>query len=103
MTTADSGARHHGAGEHPGARDDAVASPYDPLKLCIFATVAALGWLLGPAALLVFAALGFTGYWKARRAGLAHSKCLLGDTRIVLGYLALLAVVACAGIYLKLF
>ena len=27
-------------------------APYDPLRLCIFATVALLGWLLGPVALL---------------------------------------------------
>ncbi len=103
MTTAGTGARHHGAGRLPVAGEDAEESTYDPLKLCIFATVAGLGWLLGPVALLVFAALGFTGYWKARRAGLARSKCLLGDTRLVLGYLALLAVVACGGIYLRLF
>ncbi len=51
--------------------------------------------------MLLFAVLGFTGYWKARRAGLARSKCVLGDTRIVLGYLALLAAAACAGIYLR--
>ncbi len=103
MTTAESGARHHGAGEDPSAHDDGVARPYDPLKLCIFATIAALGWLLGPAALLLFAVLGFTGYWKAYRAGLTHSKCLLHDTRVVLGYLATLAVIACGGIYVKFF
>lgn len=43
------------------------AATYDPLRLCIFATVAALGWLLGPVALLGFAGLGFVGYWRARR------------------------------------
>ncbi len=103
MTTAEPGARHHGPGRLPSADDDVAATQHDPLKLCIFATVAGLGWLLGPVALLFFAALGFTGYWKARRAGLGRSKCLLGDTRIVLGYLALLAVVAGGGIYLRLF
>ncbi len=103
MTTAGTGARHHGAGRLPVAGEDAEESTYDPLKLCVFATIAGLGWLLGPVALLFFAVLGFTGYWKAHRAGLARSKCLLGDTRLVLGYLALLAVVACGGIYLRLF
>ena len=63
-------------------------APYDPLRLCIFATVALLGWLLGPVALLFFAGLGFVGYWQARRAGLTRSKCFLRDTRLVLGYLA---------------
>lgn len=85
----------------PGAGPPAAA-PYDPLRLCIFATVALLGWLLGPFALLVFAVLGFTGYWKARRAGLTRSKCFLRDTRLVLGYLGALAAAAAAGIYLQL-
>jgi hypothetical protein len=102
MTTLGPGARHSGDNRLPDAAEQtAESTPYDPLRLCIFATVAALGWLLGPLALLLFAVLGFTGYWKARRAGLARSKCLLGDTRIVLGYLALLAAAACAGIYLR--
>ncbi len=95
------GARHPGESRLPDEGEQAEPTPYDPLRLCIFATVAALGWLLGPVALLLFAALGFTGYWKARRAGLTRSKCLLGDTRIVLGYLALLGAAACAGIYLR--
>ncbi len=100
MTTTSPGARHDSPVDD-GHRHHDPAS--DPLKLCIFATIAALGWLLGPVALLFFAVLGFTSYWKARRAGLARSKCLLGDTRLVLGYLALLAVVAGGGIYLRLF
>ncbi len=72
--------------------------PYDPLQLCIFATIALLGWLLGPVAVAAFAVLGFTGYWKAHRAGLLTSKCFLRDTRLVLGYLAVLAVAGGVGI-----
>ncbi|MDF2707876.1 hypothetical protein AB0C18_11695 [Nonomuraea muscovyensis] len=74
------------------------AGPYDPLRLCVYATVALLAWLFGPWAVLGFAALGFVGYWKARRAGLSRSKCLLRDTRLVLAYLGVLAVVALAAI-----
>jgi hypothetical protein len=74
------------------------APPYDPLRLCIFATVALLGWLLGPIALTFFAALGIAGYARARRAGLLRSKCLLGDTRNVLGYLAVLALLGLVGL-----
>jgi len=77
---------------------DAEARPYDPLQLCVFATIALLGWLLGPVALVVFAVLGFVGYWKARRAGLLTSKCFLRDTRLVLGYLTVLAVAGGAGV-----
>ena len=42
--------------------------------------------------------LGIVGYARARRAGLLRSKCLLGDTRNVLGYLGLLAALAVAGL-----
>jgi hypothetical protein len=79
---------------------DPEAAPYDPLRLCIFATIALLGWLLGPAALLGFAVLGLVGYTRAYRAGLTRSKCFLRDTRLVIGYLAALAVAGVAGIVL---
>ena len=77
-----------------------TTAPYDPLRLCVFATVALLGWVLGPVALLGFAVLAIVGYARARRDGLLRSRCKLGDTRLVLAYLALLAVAACVGIYL---
>ena len=72
--------------------------PYDPLRLCVYATIAALAWLLGPVALLGFALLGFAGYVRARRQGLTRSKCVLRDTRLVLTYLGALALAAVAGI-----
>ena len=80
------------------SQDEAEVAPYDPLRLCIFATVALLGWLLGPVALLGFAVLGLVGYTKAYRAGLTRSKCFLRDTRLVIRYLALLAVAGAAGV-----
>ncbi|AQZ71111.1 hypothetical protein BKM31_44370 [[Actinomadura] parvosata subsp. kistnae] len=70
------------------------------MRLCIYATVALLAWLLGPWAVLGFAALGFAGYWRARRAGLTRSKCFLRDTRLVLAYLGLIALAAVAAIIL---
>lgn len=83
----------------PAPADSAQApSGFDPLRLCIFATVALLGWALGPFALLWFAGVGFLGYARARRAGLTRSRCLLRDTRLVLAYLGLLVVAASVGI-----
>ncbi|MBB5867245.1 putative iron-regulated membrane protein [Allocatelliglobosispora scoriae] len=70
----------------------------DPLRLCIYATIALLAWVLGPVAVLFFGVLGFVGYWRARRAGLTRSRCVLRDTRLVLAYLGLIALAGLAGI-----
>jgi hypothetical protein len=78
--------------------EPAAAGAYDPLRLCVFATVALLAWVLGPVVVLAFAALGFLGYLRARRAGLTRSRCVLRDTRLVLGYLGLVGLGALAGV-----
>jgi hypothetical protein len=87
---------------HPAAPTaaPAAAGTFDPLRLCVFATVALLGWLAGPFAVAGFAALGLAGYVRARRAGLQRSRCVLRDTRLVIAYLAvvLAAAVIAAGI-----
>jgi hypothetical protein len=75
-----------------------AAAPYDPLRLCVYATIAVLAWLLGPWAVTFFAGLGLVGYWRACRAGLARSRCVLRDTRLVLAYLGLLALAGLVGI-----
>ena len=80
----------------------APPQPYDPLRLCVFATVALLAWLAGPFALVFFAGLGFAGYARARRRGLTRSKCVLRDTRLVLAYLGLLVVAGTAGAVLSI-
>jgi hypothetical protein len=82
---------------------DVPGAAFDPLKLCVFATVALLGWLLGPLAVAFFGGLGFLGYLRARRAGLLRSKCLLGDTRLVLVYLAALVALGATGTLLGWF
>lgn len=87
----------------PGIEEtESGEAPYDPLRLCVFATVALLGWLLGPVALLGFAVLGLVGYTRAYRAGLTRSKCFLRDTRLVIGYLSLLAVAGAVGVGLRI-
>ena len=58
-------------------------------------------WLAGPLALVGFAGLGFAGYWRARRAGLTRSKCVLRDTRLVLTYLGLLVAAGALGVVLQ--
>jgi hypothetical protein len=75
-----------------------VSGPYDPLRLCVYATVALISWVVGPLAVVGFALLGFAGYWRARRAGLTRSKCFLRDTRLVLCYLGLLVLAGVGGI-----
>lgn len=74
--------------------DETVGLPFDPLRLCVFATIALITCIAGPLSLLVFAVVAIRGYAKARRAGLMQSRCKLGDTRNVLAYLVALAVLA---------
>lgn len=83
---------------HVRQYDESVGLPFDPLKLCVFATIAAIAALTGPIAVLVFALVAIGGYRRARAAGLLRSRCKLGDTRLVLTYLVALAVVAAAAI-----
>jgi hypothetical protein len=77
--------------------DEAIgdpAPPFDPLRLCIYTTVAVIACLLGPIAVLAFSGIAIAGYARARRAGLLRSRCKLGDTRLVLLYLSVIAVLA---------
>jgi hypothetical protein len=65
----------------------------DPLPYCIYATVALIAWVVSPPlAVAFFAGLGLHRYWRAWRAGLRESDCLLGDPRRVMAYLAALMV-----------
>ncbi len=70
---------------------------FDPLHLCIYTTICLIAWLVTPpAAAMVFSAIALRGYGRARRAGLLSSRCLLGDTRLVLAYLAVVFVASTA-------
>ena len=75
--------------------DGAPASPFDPLRLCIYTTIAILAWVLTPAVVVAaFAGFALVAYFRARRSGLVKSRCKLGDTRLVMAYLGLALVVA---------
>lgn len=74
-----------------GSGPPAPPAVRDPLPYCIYATVALLAWIFSPAlAVACFAALGLRKYWRAYRAGLRASDCILGDPRRVMAYLAVL-------------
>jgi hypothetical protein len=78
-----------------GARPRPIAAPAipDPLPLCVYTTVGLLAWVFTPAATVaVFGALGFRAYWRAWRAGLRKSDCILRDPRLVMLYLGILTV-----------
>ena len=62
---------------------------FDPLRYCIFTTIALIAWAVGaPVAVALMSALGLAAYVSAWRAGLRTSKCVLRDTRLVIAYLA---------------
>lgn len=86
---------------HLNQRDPSVpdaAPPFDPLRLCVFTTVAVIACVLGPIAVLAFALVAIGGYVRARRAGLLRSRCKLGDTRNVLVYLGVVAALAAVAV-----
>jgi hypothetical protein len=82
-------------------RDDAAAKTYDPLRLCVYTTIALLTWALGPVVVVAFAVAGFAAYRAARRGGLLTSKCVLRDTRLVLAYLVTGALAGTVGVVLQ--
>lgn len=76
-------------GDAPTAPAPETQAPFDPLRLCIFTTIALLAWLLSPPVVVVWmSSLALWAYWKAHRAGLTRSRCYLRDVRLVLAYLA---------------
>lgn len=80
------------------ARAGATVTVPDPLRLCVYATIAALARWLGPFALLAFAGLGLIGYLRVCQAGLTRRRCVLRDTRLVNAYLVVPATAAPVGI-----
>ncbi len=63
---------------------------YDPIRFCIFTTIALIAWVVGPPfAVMVMSGLGLWAYATAWHQGLRRSKCLLRDPRLVMGYLGI--------------
>jgi hypothetical protein len=67
-------------------RPDSAA--LDPVRYCVYTTIALIAWAITPAAAVVWlSGLGLWGYGRAWRSGARRSRCLLRDVRIVLAYL----------------
>jgi hypothetical protein len=64
------------------------AVEFDPIRFCVFTTVALLAWLCGPPlAVTLMSGLGLWAYAAAWRRGLRESRCFLRDARLVMAYL----------------
>lgn len=76
------------SGQKVGLEQD-TATPFDPLRFCIFTTIALIAWAVGPpVAVTLVSGVGLWAYVRAWREGLRRSKCLLRDSRLVIAYLA---------------
>jgi hypothetical protein len=62
---------------------------FDPIRFCVFTTVALLAWAVGaPAIVAAMSGLGLWAYGHAWRTGLRETRCFLRDPQLVMGYLA---------------
>jgi hypothetical protein len=70
---------------------------YDPLRFCIFTTIALIAWAFGaPFAVMLMSGMGLLAYAHAWRQGLRESKCFLRDPRLVMSYLGVAFVLGAA-------
>jgi hypothetical protein len=61
---------------------------YDPLRFCIFTTIALIAWALSPpVAVMLMSGMGLWAYGRGRVHGIGRTKGLLLDTRVVMTYL----------------
>ena len=67
---------------------NAQGGTFDPIRFCVFTTVALIAWVFGPpVAVTLMSGLGLWAYWHAWRTGLRSTKCVLRDPRLVMLYL----------------
>jgi len=76
--------------------------PFDPMRLCVYTSIALLAWIVSPPVMIMaMSALGIVGYVRAVRAGLTRSKCVLREPRLVLVYLGSAFVAGAAAIVVR--
>jgi hypothetical protein len=67
---------------------NAQGATFDPIRFCIFTTIALIAWVFGPpVAVMLMSGLGLWAYGNAWRKGLRATKCFLRDPRLVMLYL----------------
>ena len=105
LTAARRAREAQGALAAEGALPRPVPAPAipDPLRLCVYTTVALLAWIFTPAlTAAIFGAAGFHAYWRSWRAGLRRSDCVLRDPRLVMLYLGLVSAAGVAWTVLRI-
>ncbi len=82
-----------------GAMAAGVKPAFDPLRFCVFTTIALLSWIVSaPVMMMAMSALGLWAYGRAIRGGLTQTKCVLKSPRLVLGYLGLVFLAGAVGV-----
>ena len=88
----------------PHASDSpAPPAALDPIRYCVYTTVALLAWLVSPPVMVMsMSGLGLWAYWRAVRGGLTRSKCVLRNPRLVLLYLGTVFTGGAVGLALEI-
>src|SRR5690349_24415845 len=76
---------------------------FDPIRFCVYTTVALLAWILSPPVMVMaMSGLGLWAYARAVRAGLTRSKCVLRNPKLVLLYLGTVFAAGAVGLGFEL-
>jgi uncharacterized membrane protein YczE len=79
------------------------AMSFDPIRFCVYTTVALLAWLVSPPVMVMaMSGLGLWAYWRAVRAGLTRSKCVLRNPKLVLLYLGTVFTAGAIGLFVEI-
>src|SRR5215211_6327897 len=72
---------------------------FDPIRFCVYTTVALLAWLVSPPVMVMaMSGMGLWAYSRAVRDGLTRSKCVLRNPKLVLLYLGTVFVAGGVGL-----